>query len=87
MDVKTAREVATSNSLEREDQGILKTSDSKASQLKQKKPNLDVHQRKKRAPRSQGRFQPKVSKLISKQRFLNLLQYITRRISMQLVVA
>lgn len=70
MDVKTAREVATSNSLEREDQGILKTSDIKASQLKQKKPNLDVHQRKQRAPRSQGRFQPKVSKLISSSVFL-----------------
>ena len=70
MDVKTAREVATSNSLERDGQGILKTSDSKASQLKQKKPNLDVHQRKQRAPRSQGRFQPKVSKLISSSVFL-----------------
>lgn len=70
MDVKTAREVATSNSLEREGQGILKTSDSKASQLKQKKPNLDVHQRKQRAPRSQGRFQPKVCKLISSSVFL-----------------
>lgn len=70
MDVKTAREVATSNSLEREGQGILKTSDSKASQLKQKKRNLDVHQRKQRAPRSQGRFQPKVSKLISSCVFL-----------------
>lgn len=70
MDVKTAREVAKSNSLEREGQGILKTSDSKASQLKQKKPNLDVHQRKQRAPRSQGRFQPKVSKLISSSVFL-----------------
>lgn len=70
MNVKTAREVATSNSLEREGQGILKTSDSKASQLKQKKPNLDVHQRKQRAPRSQGRVQPKVSKLISSSVFL-----------------
>ena len=70
MDVKTVMEVATSNSLEREDQGILKTSDSKTSQLKQKKPNLDVHQRRQRAPRSQGRFQPKVSKLISSSVFL-----------------
>ena len=70
MDVKTAREVATSNSLEREDQGILKTSGSKASQLKQKEPNSDVHQRRQRAPRSQGRFQPKVSKRISRRVFL-----------------
>ena len=61
MDVKTARKVATSNSLEREDQGILKTSDSKTSQMKQKETNLDVHQRRQRAPRSQERFQPKVS--------------------------
>lgn len=70
MDVKTAGEVATSNSLEREVQGILKTSDSKALQLKQKEPNSDVHQRRTRAPRSQGRFQPKVSKLISSRVFL-----------------
>ena len=70
MDVKTVMEVATSNSLEREDQGILKTFDSKASQLKQKEPNSNVHQRRARAPRSQGRFQPKVSKLISSRVFL-----------------
>ena len=70
MDVKTAREVVMSNSLERGDQGILKTSDSKASQLKQRDPNSDVHQRRQRAPRSQGRLQPKVSKLISSRVFL-----------------